>query len=615
LDWFKVIISQIQKGGIAMQINGNKTGFIPVKILEKRRIHGDSQTFAMDFEWPIFKEDPLPGQFILVKISDTELPIPISIAQFGDDRITTYIKAVGNGTENITMRKTNTRIEIAGPFGNGFKIEPEKNYLLVGGGIGAAPLLFIAQQLESEPNHISAVIGARTNSDLLNDPFFSFDMNVKTVTDEMDGPVTNFMQREIDYIQHLFGLDNLEIVTCGPWPMMKKVAEIAKTNGLRCHVILEEMIICGVGSCKGCGIQLKGGHVVELCQHGPVMDGHLIDWNATKKKKLIELPERKAAAISSQDNPLAITLLGQEGRKLFLRYPFMNASKGVGITALKKGYVKADYLGAYVTEGITSGHRDGNPSPRVREIPGGLINAIGLQNEGVRPFIQEDLPFLESLGIPIIINISGNTIDEFEFVASELASYKSSATLALEINISCPNNRLGRQEIFAVSPDETYAVVSTVRKVSKDLFLIVKLSPSASNIVAIGKKAVLAGADALSAINTLPGTDVDPYSLKVKISGGMGGISGTAIRHLAYRCISQLYQANLGVPLIGIGGINDAESNFKMHVFGANATAACTAFYTNPNLPVEIKTGLSNFMSIHNASHIQELIGRAKYSN
>jgi len=590
--------------------------FFPVRVISNEKIHPDSETFELELEWPRSKY-PQPGQFIRFKIGDVIMPRPISVAynnRLMSRSIVLYVKVAGKITKLISELKEQDLVEIQGPLGKPFALDPRGRvgYILVGGGTGYAPLLLMAQQLDIMGQFMYILVGVTNAADFSGKHFRKLNCALEVIT-EKDGFATNLLERRIKFIRENKNLKefNYIIIACGPQPMLQKVVEIAEKNNMECFISMEERMACGVGSCKGCPVPLKNGEMIRLCQMGPVLKGSDINWQKYEKMEAsISIPTRNLVSIPHNDR-FSVTLLGKEGRSLFLRYSFMNASKGVSLEALEKG-LDISCFGAIIPESITLKSREGNPPPRILEIPYGMMNAIALQNKGVKAFIKEDLPRWKAYEIPLIISIAGNTPEEFAEVALEIVSLRDPLIAALEINISCPNNRQVNKEIFAVDPTETYNVLCPVRKVAPDMFLIAKLSPAASNIVSIGKAVVDAGFDAISAINTLPGADVDPYTCETRIFSGTGGISGPAIRHVAQRVISQLYQADLGVPLIGIGGIDGAEPAFKMSLYGANAFQACTGFYPNPNLATDIITGLPKFLDYHGVKNLQEMVGKAK---
>lgn len=289
---------------------------------------------------------------------------------------------------------------------------------------------------------------------------------------------------------------------------------------------------------------------------------------------------------------------------IWMKNPVMPASGTFGYAWEYKDLVDLNRLGAIVTKGITLEPRQGSPQPRIYETPAGLINRIGLQNPGVEKFIAEKMPFLKTLEPPIIVNICGNTIEEYVSLAQILD--KVEGITGLEINISCPNTDKGGI-YFGQDPQIAFEVVSKVRGATS-LPLITKLTPNVTSIVLIAQAAVKAGTNALSLINTL--------KAKAQIRSGphagmwiQGGLSGPAIRPLAVRMVSEVAEASLGVPIIGIGGIINIEDALELLKVGASAIQIGTATFRNPKTMEEVIKGLREFLEKEGIKDINDLIG------
>ncbi|HVN67164.1 MAG TPA: dihydroorotate dehydrogenase, partial [Candidatus Sulfotelmatobacter sp.] len=233
-----------------------------------------------------------------------------------------------------------------------------------------------------------------------------------------------------------------------------------------------------------------------------------------------------------------------------LKNPIMVASGTFGWGREYAEYLDLNKLGAIVTKSITLQPRAGNPPPRIVETPAGMLNTIGLQNEGLEYFLKEDLPFLAKFDTPLIVNIAGESVEEYAELAKRLS--KETMVKGLEVNISCPNVKQGGMA-FGVDAGLTKQVISAVRKATTQP-VIAKLTPNVTDIVIIGKAAVAAGADALSAINTLVGMAIDIETGQSRLGMPTGGLSGPAIRPIAVRMVYELAHA-VKVPVIGIGGI------------------------------------------------------------
>lgn len=287
-----------------------------------------------------------------------------------------------------------------------------------------------------------------------------------------------------------------------------------------------------------------------------------------------------------------------------LKNPVMTASGTFGYGEEFAPYLDLNRLGAVVVKGLSLKPRQGNPPPRIVETAAGMLNSIGLQNVGVEVFVKKRLPFLRKLDTKVIVNFFGDSIDEYCEVAKVLDAAKGIA--GLEMNISCPNKQAGWLE-FGTNPDLTFRVVSAVRKSTK-LPLIVKLSPNVTDITVIAKAAEAAGADALSAINTLSGMAVDANMRRPKLGNIIGGLSGPAIKPVALKMVWQVFKA-VKLPLIGIGGIMTAEDAIEFMLVGASAIQVGTANFVDPQASIKILDGIEDYCRRTGTKHVKELIG------
>jgi dihydroorotate dehydrogenase (NAD+) catalytic subunit len=265
-------------------------------------------------------------------------------------------------------------------------------------------------------------------------------------------------------------------------------------------------------------------------------------------------------------------------------------------------------LGAIVTKSVTRYPREGNPPPRIVETPSGMLNSIGLANIGVEAYIKKMSPLYEELKTPIIMNIAGSTEDEYCEIL-EIMELVSSNIVGYEINISCPNVRVGGME-FGVDCDLTEQLTTRLRKLT-DRLLIMKLSPNVTDIAAIGVAAEKGGADALSAINTLVGMSINTTNKKSNIHYGFGGLSGPAIKPVGLACVHKVYQA-VDIPLIGIGGITSADDVLEYVLAGAIAVEVGTANYRDPNVGNSIIVELDTLLDQNDIGSVPELVGKVE---
>lgn len=287
-----------------------------------------------------------------------------------------------------------------------------------------------------------------------------------------------------------------------------------------------------------------------------------------------------------------------------LRNPVMTASGTFGYGTEFAPYVDLRSLGAFVTKGLSLKPRAGNPTPRVVETPAGMLNAIGLQNVGLEAFVAEKVPLLRDVDTPCIANFFGNTVEEYAEMARRLDAILEVA--GLEMNISCPNVKCGGIQ-FGSDPASAANVVAACRAASSKP-LIVKLSPNVTDVVAMARACVDAGADALSLINTLVGMSINVKTRRPVLANITGGLSGPAIKPVALRMVWQVAQA-VKVPLIGIGGIMSATDVVEFLLAGATAVQVGTASFVTPGIAQTIAEDLYRWMQDNNVNDVRDLIG------
>ncbi|MFZ2949642.1 MAG: dihydroorotate dehydrogenase [Desulfuromonadaceae bacterium] len=287
-----------------------------------------------------------------------------------------------------------------------------------------------------------------------------------------------------------------------------------------------------------------------------------------------------------------------------LRNPVMTASGTFGYGEEFAEYVDLESIGAFVTKGLSLKPRAGNPTPRIVETPGGMLNAIGLQNVGIDAFIAKKVPYLRTVGTPAIANFFGNTVDEYAELARRLDEIPEVA--ALEVNISCPNVKQGGI-VFGTDPACAFDVVSACRAVTIKP-LIVKLSPNVTDVVVMAKSCEDAGADALSLINTLTGMAIDLNRRRPVLANITGGFSGPAIKPVALRMVWQVAQA-VKLPIIGIGGIMNAVDALEFMLAGATAVQVGTASFINPGAAQRIAEDMEAWLIANGVADIKSLIG------
>ncbi|GAC1362691.1 MAG: dihydroorotate dehydrogenase [Acidobacteriaceae bacterium] len=281
----------------------------------------------------------------------------------------------------------------------------------------------------------------------------------------------------------------------------------------------------------------------------------------------------------------------------------MTASGTYGFGEEYSAFYPLSRLGALCVKGTTLHPRQGNPPPRIHETPGGMLNSIGLQNPGVDGVIEQKLSFLRDKDVPIIVNISGETVQEYVEIATRLDA--CGLVSALELNISCPNVAAGGR-CFGMDARLTHEVVTAVRKVT-DLTLISKLSPNVTDIVEIGRASMDAGADALSVINTVLGAAFDIRRRKPVLSRVVGGLSGPAIKPIALAAVWQVASA-ISAPIIGMGGIMTGDDAVEFLLAGATAVAVGTANFVTPTAAVDVIDGIRSYLLRHEIRDVRALV-------
>lgn len=293
-----------------------------------------------------------------------------------------------------------------------------------------------------------------------------------------------------------------------------------------------------------------------------------------------------------------VTIAGVE-----FKNPVMTASGTFGSGMEYGEFVDLNQLGAVVTKGVANVPWLGNPTPRVAETYGGMLNAIGLQNPGIDVFVERDIPFLKQYDTKIIVNVCGKTVEDYLAVVEKLGDCPVDM---LEINVSCPNVKEGAIA-FGQKADCLYDITAQIKKKAKQP-VIMKLSPNVTDITEMAKAAEAAGADAISLINTLTGMKIDIHKRCFALANKTGGMSGPAIKPVAVRMVYQASHA-VKIPVIGMGGIANAEDAIEFMLAGATAVAVGAMNFVNPYTTVEVVRGIEEYMRKYNVQDINELIG------
>ena len=287
-----------------------------------------------------------------------------------------------------------------------------------------------------------------------------------------------------------------------------------------------------------------------------------------------------------------------------MRNPVMTASGTFGYGSEYVDFVDLNRLGAVVVKGVTSVPWPGNPMQRIMETPSGMLNAIGLQNVGVDGFISEKLPYLRDFDVPVIVNVCGKTVEEYLIVTEKLNNAEGVA--GIELNISCPNLDCGGMS-FGVDATLAHQLVKAVRAETY-LPILVKLSPNVTDITLIARAVEDAGANALSAINTLLGMAINAETRKPELANVTGGLSGPAIKPVALRLVWEVYKS-VSIPIVGMGGIMTATDAVEFFIAGSSAVAVGTANFVNPQASIEVIKGIHAYLKNADIVSIKELVG------
>lgn len=289
-----------------------------------------------------------------------------------------------------------------------------------------------------------------------------------------------------------------------------------------------------------------------------------------------------------------------------LKNPILTASGTFGSGQEYAQFVDLNKLGGVVTKGVANIPWEGNPTPRVAEVYGGMLNAIGLQNPGIDVFVERDIPFLTKYDTKIVVNVCGKSEADYVEVVERLADQPVDL---LEINISCPNVKEGGIA-FGQDPKAAAAITKAVKAVAKQP-VVMKLSPNVTDIAYMAQAVEAAGADAVSLINTLTGMKIDVKKRQFALANRTGGMSGPAIHPIAVRMVYQVAQA-VKIPIIGMGGVMSAEDALELMLAGATAVSVGTANFTNPRITEEIVEGIRDYMAEQDVDDITDLIGAVK---
>jgi dihydroorotate dehydrogenase (NAD+) catalytic subunit len=558
------------------------------------RASGGYRVFSLvDKEGPV----PQPGQFYMLAAEKhweqrggrPFLPRALSVADTGETgegvRLDFLIEGIGPGTDRLCELETGEGVWVNGPLGNAFSPPPELSpgaagAILVGGGIGIAPLALLRRRFAERNIPTRVLLGFRdeAHSGGLDDLFSCCEVRLASEDGHVGqkGYVTDLLSTMLE------GDDaqSAVVYACGPPPMLDAIQALCDERGVPHELAKESPMACGYGACFGCAMPRPGGGFMRLCVDGPVITSPPRvaggEGGRGRPRPQCPPPPLTGPAAESPD-PEPIHFCGIE-----LRHPVINASGTFDAIAARRVYgnelLKDFPFSAFVSKTITPEPRVGNEPQRIWETPAGMINSIGLPNKGLEGFLAEDLPQLAELPVPLIVSLMGTSREEFLRLVAGVGEREEVA--AIELNVSCPNVHSGL--IVGEQPAETLALLEALRPLTSKP-LIVKLTPNVADPAAVAVAAEEGGADAVSLINTL------------KASGGpvTGGLSGPAVRPIAVAQVRAVAAA-IETPIVGMGGISNGADAREFIAAGATLVAVGTESFRDPRAGQRVAEELSS---------------------
>jgi dihydroorotate dehydrogenase (NAD+) catalytic subunit len=558
----------------------------------ENRASGGYRVFSLlDREGP----EPKPGQFYMLATEEhweqrhqrPFLPRALSVAETAPSanglRLDFLIEGIGPGTDRLCELKPGESVWVNGPLGNTFSAPRELSpnaagAILVGGGIGIAPLALLRRTFAAKNIPTRVLLGFRdeAHSGGVDDLFSCCEVRLASDDGHIGhhGYVTDLLATMLDGDDASSGA----VYACGPPQMLDAVGTLCADAGVPCELAMESPMACGYGACFGCAVPKEGGGYLRLCVDGPVvrpLPGGGVAGGTTPEDALATAGGGGSPAATGPAGPTTTEFCGIE-----LAHPVVNASGTFDAIAARGVYgdeLLADFpFSAFVSKTITPEPRAGNEPQRIWETPAGMINSIGLPNKGLDGFLADDLPQLAELPVPLVVSVMGTSREEFARLVGGLGERDEVA--AVELNVSCPNVHSGL--IVGEQPSETEALLEALRPLTEKP-LIVKLTPNVANPADVALAAEQGGADAVSLINTLKASAIDPATGEPGIAAGHGGLSGPAVRPIA---VAQLraVAAAVRIPMVGMGGVANGADAMEMIAAGATLVAVGTESFRDP---------------------------------
>ena len=550
---------------------------------------------------------PKPGQFFMLhpERSNVILGRPISVfhtevKENNQVEIHFLILVKGKGTQELCSLQKDDKVNLLGPCGNCFELKnpsSPKKVLIVGGGIGVAPVAGFAESLKAK----SYDFYASFKSGSYGLDHIDADKLVITTDDGSVG-IKGMLPAALTKENLIKG--NYEAVyACGPAPMLAYVKSIAEEASIPCFLSMESRMACGVGVCLGCTIETTEGKK-RCCKDGPVFDSRILKFEKPADSVAgIKVQPRREALQGEAD--LSVEIAGVK-----FKNPVIACSGTFGFGTEYSSIFDINKLGGIASKGLTLEARQGNNGIRVWETPSGLMNSIGLQNPGIEHFIKNELPQMMAFDTVTIANLSGSTMETYVEGAKLL---DKTQVPMIELNISCPNVKAGGAA-WGMTCNAAAEIVKAVRGVTKKP-LIVKLTPQSLELNKVALACIEQGADGISLCNSFQGIAVDIERGVPVFENLKAGVGGPAIRPIAVRLVYELVEAinqlpeEKRVPVMAIGGIATWEDAVEFIMAGASAVQVGTATFANPLAMIEIVQGLAAFMKRKGYSKLSDFRG------
>jgi len=579
----------------------------------ENRVSGGYRIFSLvDREGPA----PEPGQFYMLASERgwgegggrPYLPRAISVAETAPSkdgvRLDFLVEGVGPGTDRLCELEAGEQVWVTGPLGNAFstpkQVNPEAaGAILVGGGIGIAPMAIWRRQLVEKGIPLRVLLGFRNeqHSGGLDELFCAGGTLCPDIRLASEDGHAGHQGYVTDLLATMLAGDDATsavVYSCGPPAMLAAVRSLCEEHDVSYQLAEESPMACGYGACFGCAVPKPGGGYLRLCVDGPVLSGP-----AGPVTDLVP-PSLRCSSCSgwspkSAPPPGSGEGSGTEFCGIGLVHPVINASGTYDAIAAYRVFgdelLEEFPFSAFVSKTITPEPRAGNEPQRIWETPAGMINSIGLPNKGLEGFLTKDLPRLAELPVPLIVSVMATNRELFSRLVSEVADRDEVA--AIELNVSCPNVHSGL--IVGEQPSETMALLEALRPLTEKP-LIVKLTPNVANPEAVAVAAEEGGADAVSLINTLKASAIDPATGQPALAAGHGGLSGPAVRPIALQQLRAV-RAAVELPLIGMGGVSRGADAAEFLTVGATLVAVGTESFRDPRagsrIAKELQTGMS----------------------